>query len=84
FEVKTSDPDAEDQGKLSVTANGLPAGASFSGSTGKFSWVPRDDQQGSYQVTFVVKDPGGASAQRTVNITVEDVPPPPEEPTPNN
>jgi len=84
FEVKTSDPDAEDQGKLSVTANGLPAGASFSGSTGKFSWAPRDDQQGSYQVTFVVKDPGGASAQRTVNITVEDVPPPPEEPTPNN
>jgi hypothetical protein len=84
FQVKTSDPDAEDQGKLSLSANGLPAGANFSASSGNFSWIPRDNQQGSYRITFLVKDPAGASAQRTVNITVEDVPPPPEEPAPNN
>lgn len=83
FDVKTDDPDKEDKGKLSLSANGLPAGANFNGTTGKFSWVPREDQQGSYQIVFVVKDSEGASTEKTVNITVEDVPPPPEEPTPN-
>jgi hypothetical protein len=83
FNVKGEDPDAEDQGKLSLSANNLPAGANFSGSTGNFTWIPRDDQQGNYQVTFRVEDSQGGSSEMSVSITVEDVPPPPP-PEPNN
>jgi hypothetical protein len=79
FQVKADDPDEEDKSGLSLSASGLPAGANFNGSTGEFRWIPRDDQQGSYQITFSVKDKNGASSQQKVTITVEDVPPPPGE-----
>ncbi|MCK4894889.1 MAG: tandem-95 repeat protein [Calditrichia bacterium] len=77
FTVKGEDPDTEDQGKLTLSANNLPAGANFSGSSGNFSWIPRDDQQGNYQVNFRVEDSQGGNSQISVSITVEDVPPPP-------
>jgi PKD repeat protein len=77
FTVKGEDPDTEDQGKLTLSANNLPAGANFSGSSGNFSWIPRDNQQGNYQVTFRVEDSQGGNSQISVSITVEDVPPPP-------
>ena len=76
FRVDTSDPDEEDQGKVALSADGMPAGANFNGSSGAFNWVPREDQQGDYQITISAKDPQGASAQITVRITVEDVPAP--------
>ena len=80
FTVEGDDPDEEDKGNLSFSASGLPSGANFSGSSGRFSWIPRDDQQGTYQVTFTVQDSQGGRAETTVSITVEDVPPPPEQP----
>ena len=76
FRVEAEDPDEEDQGKLTLSASNLPAGANFSGSSGNFSWIPRDNQQGNHQVTFTVKDSQGGSSQMSVSITVEDVPPP--------
>jgi hypothetical protein len=76
FQVEANDPDEEDQGKVSLSADGMPAGANFNGSTGAFNWVPREDQQGDYQLTITAKDPQGASSQITVRITVEDVPAP--------
>jgi hypothetical protein len=79
FNIKGEDPDAEDQGKLTLSASNLPAGANFSGGSGDFSWIPRDDQQGNYQVTFRVEDSQGGNSQISVSITVEDVTPPPEE-----
>jgi hypothetical protein len=76
FRVEGDDPDDEDRDNLSISADGLPAGANFNGGTGNFSWIPRDDQQGSYRVTFTIRDSQGGSAQTSVSITVEDVPPP--------
>ncbi|RQW04608.1 MAG: tandem-95 repeat protein [Calditrichaeota bacterium] len=76
FQVEAEDPDTEDQGKLSIITGSLPAGANFNSSTGTFSWIPREDQQGNYTITFSVKDGAGGEASISVNITVEDVPPP--------
>jgi hypothetical protein len=76
FTVIAEDADVEDQGKLSYSANNLPAGANFNGSSRTFTWIPRDDQQGGYNVTFTVKDLQGGSSQLSVKITVEEVPPP--------
>lgn len=76
FTVKASDPDKEDKGKLRISAEGLPQGAHFDEGSGKFSWTPGSNQQGEYRVTFRVSDPGGLSDQKSVTITVEDVPAP--------
>ena len=76
FKVAGDDPDEEDKNNLSISADGMPAGANFSGGSGNFSWIPRDNQQGNYRVTFTIRDPQGGSAQTSVSITVEDVPPP--------
>lgn len=73
FKVEVSDPDEQDQGKVSLSAQGVPSGANFNGSTGVFSWIPREDQQGEYQITFSARDSQGSSAQITVKIIVEDV-----------
>jgi hypothetical protein len=76
FKVEGDDPDDEDRNNLSLSADGIPAGANFNSNSGTFSWIPRDNQQGTYRVTFTVRDSQGGSAQTSVSITVEDVPPP--------
>ena len=76
FNLNASDPDQEDQGKLSFSAQGIPSGATFDKNNGSFSWTPGDDQQGEYQITFTVTDSGGLSGSTTCKIKVEDVPPP--------
>ena len=75
FTVSASDPDAEDGGKLRFSAEGLPSGAKIDSKSGVFSWKPGSDQQGQYQVTFVVRDGKGLEDRATVKIVVEDVPP---------
>ncbi|NOX38061.1 MAG: tandem-95 repeat protein [Calditrichaeota bacterium] len=74
FQLTASDPDREDQGKLTFSAKDLPSGARLDKTTGVFEWVPGKDQQGSYTIEFVVKDSGGLRATATTTITVEDVP----------
>lgn len=78
FVVKWSDPDKEDQGKLTMKATGLPEGSSFNAETGDFSWKPTYEQSGSYQVTFKVTDSnsdqkGILSDEEKITITVNHV-----------
>ena len=78
-----SDPDND---KLSYQAAGIPAGANFDASSGKFSWTPGNDQAGSYKFTVTVSD-GTDSAETTASITVNPAavqqpePVPPEQPS---
>jgi VCBS repeat-containing protein len=75
FNVTATDPDQGDV--LTLTASGLPAGATFSGGT--FSWTPNFTQAGTYTVTFQVEDNGSPklSATKTATITVNNVNRPP-------
>ena len=73
FDLSGSDPDAEDKGKWSIQAQGLPDGAVFDSTADKFSWTPTFEQSGSYQVVFMNKDPGGLTDQKTAEITVNHV-----------
>ena len=82
FKITATDPDKEDQGNLQFSADNLPAGAQFN-PDGDFSWTPGADQQGSYDITFKVKDSGDMSDSATISVQVEDViqtPPVPQEP----
>ncbi len=71
FTVSATDPDKEDAGKVTLSADGLPGGASFSG--GKFSWTPNYEQAGDYKVTFKSKDGQGLEDSKTVTITATNV-----------
>jgi PKD repeat protein len=71
FTVSASDPDKEDAGKITLSADGLPKGANFN--AGKFSWTPNYDQAGDYTVTFKAKDVQGLEDSKSVTITVTNV-----------
>ena len=77
FTVVANDPDAEQT--VSYAASGLPAGATFDGTTGLFTWTPSYTQAGSYGINFVALDDGvpmmGDSER--ITITVNDVNQPP-------
>ncbi len=75
FDLPGSDPDKEDEGKLSYTADQLPEGAKLDGA--RFSWTPTYDQSGSYTITFTVKDPAGLEDSKEQTITVNHVNRPP-------
>jgi len=68
FIIGISDPDIEDDGKLVVSCNKLPQGASLKGQS--FSWKPSYEQSGSYTLTFTVKDLEGLTDKFTHTITV--------------
>ncbi len=51
-------------------AENLPTGASFNGNSGKFNWIPKKGQEGSYEVTFVYDD-GVIPERYSVEIVVE-------------
>ncbi len=70
FNVNATDDDKEDEGKLKITASGLPKGAKFKGNT--FEWTPTAKQAGSYEVTFTVADKAGAKETKTIKITVSE------------
>jgi hypothetical protein len=46
FTVTASDPDKEDLGKLTLSVNDLPAGASFNPKSGLVKWTPNFEQAG--------------------------------------
>jgi hypothetical protein len=74
FKVEINDPDMEDAGKLTLSVENLPEGASFDPETGLFSWVPNYDQSGNYQnVTFSVSDPSGLTERKEISIQVNHV-----------
>lgn len=64
--INASDPD---NNALTYAANSLPEGAVFTASTRSFSWIPGNDQAGTYQVVFNVSD-GSLIDSETVTLTV--------------
>jgi hypothetical protein len=71
--LQATDPDAEDQGQLVLSAINLPQGATFNPNTGSFDWSPTYDQSGKYTVKFAVNDPKGLSDNKEAQITVNHV-----------
>ncbi|MDX2129754.1 MAG: putative Ig domain-containing protein [Chloroherpetonaceae bacterium] len=77
FKVSASDPDKEDEGKLTVTATGLPEGATFDEKTLVFVWKPDFTQNGTFSVSFSVNDSGNddklLTDTETITITVDHI-----------
>jgi hypothetical protein len=65
--------------QLTLSASGLPEGASFDPATGRFTWTPREDQQGTFTVTFTATDddPPSFSDSHVMTITAVEVNDPP-------
>jgi len=87
FTVSAGDPDDVPANSVTLSAVGLPPGATFDPATGVFAWMPSESQQGQYVVTFTATDDGmpRLSASETVTLTVVDgiIPQPiPPEPVP--
>jgi hypothetical protein len=69
FSVSATDPDADDT--ITLSATGLPAGASFDPDLGSFVWTPSNDQGRSvYTVTFRAVEPGPQSLSDTKTVTI--------------
>jgi hypothetical protein len=65
-----SDPDIEDQGKLSYSMENSPEGSNFDPVTRVFSWKPTYEQSGTYVIDFIVSDPPGAVDRDACSIDV--------------
>ena len=73
FTVTAADGDSD---PLTLTASGVPAGASFldnGNGTGAFDWTPNSNQAGTYTVTFNVSDGKGGTNSASTSITVNNV-----------
>lgn len=66
FTVAASDADGD---AMTLSATGLPSGASLNTTTGAFTWTPSCTQEGSYNVTFQVSD-GNLTDSEVVAFTV--------------
>lgn len=75
FTVVASDPDTDNT--ITLSATGVPSGATFNTGTGVFSWTPAFHTDGTFQVTFTVKDNKGASASVVASIKVTNTNTPP-------
>lgn len=69
FTVVATDADND---PVALNALNMPAGATFTTTTGAFSWTPNFTQAGSYNVTFTATD-GTDSTQQVVAIRVVNV-----------
>jgi hypothetical protein len=65
FQVQATDADSD---PVSITASGLPTGATFANST--FSWTPGTGQNGAFNVLFIASD-GTGQDSLSVAITIE-------------
>jgi len=65
---------ATDATTVTLSASGVPSGASFNANSGAFTWVTAAGQAGTYAVTFTAIDSGvpAASVSAVVVITVHD------------
>ena len=69
FTIKAADPDGNN---LTYSASNLPPGASFDKATHTFTWIPTDQQAGTYErVRFEVTD-GELADSEKITITVQD------------
>jgi hypothetical protein len=73
FSISASDPDGDTISWLTTT--GVPSGASITGTGNSrtFTWRPNNSQSGRYNVKFSIRDAKGATASRTITITVNNV-----------
>lgn len=79
FNVSATDPDGD---AVTLSAQGLPAGASLDPVTGIFSWTPGYPTAGVYTPTFIATDngtPQAAASSMDVVITVGSNPTPTEQ-----
>jgi hypothetical protein len=76
--VTATDPDGNN---ITLSATDLPSGATFTPSTGVFSWTPGYPTAGVYTPTFTATDDGSpvASSSQDVVITVGSNPTPTEQ-----
>ena len=65
--ISATDPDGD---PLTYSATPLPSGAVFIPSTRSFSWIPENNQAGSYRVVFTASD-GSLNDSETVEFVVE-------------
>ena len=77
IQLKGSDPDKEDQDKLSYKAENLPEGAVFDAEKALFTWTPTYDQSGEYKNILFIFTAGALSDSAFVDITVNHVNRPP-------
>jgi uncharacterized protein (TIGR03437 family) len=61
---------SDSSGPISLTASGLPAGASWDVSTGEFVWTPNKSQVGQHKVTFTAINSADISTTERVRIGV--------------
>jgi uncharacterized delta-60 repeat protein len=59
-----------DDTALVFCSSALPAGATLNPTSGFFTWTPTAAQVGSYDVTFCVRDPSGATSTQPSQLTV--------------
>ena len=69
FTLLVSDPDGD---TVVFTAEGLPSGANFDSSIGRFSWTPNYEQSGSYAFAFTATT-NLLSDSKAIIITVNNV-----------
>ena len=62
---------ANPAGTVTLTATGLPVGATFDQTTGVFSWKPTSSQTGSYTVTFIATDSSSPSTPTTKPMGIQ-------------
>ena len=73
--VNMTASDADGDAIASLTASGLPYGATFTpgagNTTGTLSWTPDDTQKGSCTVTFTAANQQSGSASTTINVVAD-------------
>jgi len=75
--ININAPDAGKADTVTLSASGLPKGASFSQkagnpATGNLAWTPAYTQSGSYGVTLTAVDDDGASTPRVLTLTINE------------
>jgi hypothetical protein len=58
-------------GIITLSATGLPAGASFNQTTGVFSWKPSSSQTGSFTIVFTAMDSGDPSTPTSKPMEIQ-------------
>ncbi|MCK5454935.1 MAG: tandem-95 repeat protein, partial [Calditrichia bacterium] len=77
IQLKFSDPDLEDEGKLQVSTSSLPEGAQLDASSGLITWTPTYDQSGGYTIDYIITDSFGETVSGTVTLEIANVNRPP-------
>jgi len=67
FTVSATDPDGD---AVTLSASGMPSGATFNPSTGVFSWTPGHPTAGVYTPTFKATDNGTPVASSSVDVVI--------------